>query len=73
MMHSSLICCRYLVGVPRRGISPKAFNYISHNKDARNADIFMMGEALDSVVPVFEGQRAGRTLTAGVAEEGDVV
>ena len=33
----------------------------------------MMGEALDSVVPVFEGQRAGRTLTAGVAEAGDVV
>jgi len=25
--------CRYLVGVPGRGISRKALNYISHNKD----------------------------------------
>jgi len=36
-------------------------------------DAFMLGEALDPAVPVFEGQRAGTALRPGVAVGGNVM
>ena len=38
-----------------------------------NTGIFMLGEALDPAVPVFEGQRTGTAHTVGVAVAGNVM